>query len=194
MDVLVAVDVQHDFMPGGRVPVEGGADIVAPLVAFARRLRATGGVTIASRDWHPNDHCSFRENGGEWAHHCVAGSIGAMVNHLLDAQADYVVSKGQDPAREEYSAADACEVVLAGLAAYGEVERVYVAGLALDYCVKATALGLAEGGWEVAVLVDLTAAVDETRAAEVCDELAAAGVRVMTEEDARAEIEPKARA
>src|SRR5688572_15737148 len=76
-DALVVVDAQRDFMPGGSLAVPNGDAIVAPLNAYACAFAARRLPIFFIRDWHPPDHCSFREMGGRWPAHCVAGTSGA---------------------------------------------------------------------------------------------------------------------
>src|ERR1700680_4817655 len=134
-DALIVVDVQNDFLPGGALPVAEGGRVHAPLNAlmpmFSRRY--------ATRDWHPRNHRGFIAHGGRWPFHCVQGTIGAELSpRLLTQYIDEVVPKGIDPDTEGYSAFDGTD--LEARLREAEVKRVFVAGLATDYCVKATAL------------------------------------------------------
>jgi nicotinamidase/pyrazinamidase len=176
LDVLLIVDVQNDFLPGGALGVDGGFQIIPGLERLID-LNKGRFCVVASRDWHPGDHCSFRENGGQWPAHCVQGTEGALLHPEVDAAADFIISKGQDPGEEEYAAYDA-RYILDGLSDHSKIGTVYVCGLALDYCVKETAMALKGDGWPIAVLADLTAPVDETQAADVLDGLVEAGVEV----------------
>ena len=76
-DALLIVDVQADFLPGGALGVPDGDAVIAPLNQWAARFAQLGLPVVASRDWHPPDHCSFRSQGGPWPPHCVAGTPGA---------------------------------------------------------------------------------------------------------------------
>ncbi|NWG31088.1 MAG: isochorismatase family protein, partial [Rhodocyclaceae bacterium] len=76
-DALLIVDVQNDFLPGGALAVPAGDAVIAPLNRWIERFRAASLPIIASRDWHPADHCSFAPQGGPWPPHCIAGSAGA---------------------------------------------------------------------------------------------------------------------
>jgi nicotinamidase/pyrazinamidase len=140
---LVIVDFQNDFTPGGALAVPDGDEVAGRLNA----LMESGDfdLIVATRDWHPPDHGSFTAQGGRWPEHCVAGTDGAQLHRALDAaRVDVILDKGEDPATEGYSAFDGTE--LAGLLRERGVEQVTVAGLATDYCVRATALdALAEG-------------------------------------------------
>jgi NAD+ synthetase len=152
---LIVVDVQNDFCPGGALGVPGG-DRLAGRIAEAA---ATVGTVVASRDWHPPGHISFEERGGTWPVHCVAGSEGAELHpSVAGLPFDRIQDKGTDRDRETYSAFDGTE--LASWLRDRGVERVKIAGIATDYCVRATALDAVRNGFEATVLTDAVAAVD----------------------------------
>ena len=119
-------------------------------------------LTVASRDWHPADHVSFQAQGGLWPVHCQAGTHGAEFHPELETdRIAHVFSKGTDSGREAYSAFDGT-----GLAAWlreHHVGRLFVAGLATDYCVQASVLDARHEGFEVVVLTDAIGAVDVAR-------------------------------
>jgi len=145
-EALVIVDFQNDFSPGGALAVPHGDEIAAHLNA----LMASGDydLVVATRDWHPADHGSFTARGGIWPDHCVAGTPGAELHPALDAaRVDVIVDKGQDPATEGYSGFDGTD--LAALLRDRGIDRVTVAGLATDYCVRATALDALREGFAV---------------------------------------------
>jgi nicotinamidase/pyrazinamidase len=173
---LIVVDVQNDFCPGGALAVTDGDAVVEP----ANRLASESGFVIATRDWHPADHGSFAEQGGTWPAHCVAGTPGAELHAGIDrARIDAVVDKGQARDREGYSGFEGTE--LERLLREHDVDAVDVIGLALDYCVKETALDARRAGFDVTVHRGATRAVevqpgDGERAV---DELRAAGVEVV---------------
>ena len=103
-DVLLVVDVQHDFLEGGALGIARGSGVIAPLNRALDAFQARGLPVIATRDWHPPGHCSFRERGGPWPVHCVQGTHGADFHPTLRLPPGaVVVSKGTDPAREAYS-------------------------------------------------------------------------------------------
>jgi nicotinamidase/pyrazinamidase len=149
------VDPQVDFCPGGTLPVPGG-DGIFPAV---NRASAILPLTVASRDWHPPDHVSFRAQGGPWPVHCVAGSPGAEFYPTLETdRIAKVFSKGSEPKLEAYSAFD--RTGLAEWLREHDVGRLYVAGLATDYCVRASVLDARREGFDVVVLEDAVGAVD----------------------------------
>jgi nicotinamidase/pyrazinamidase len=175
-EALIVVDVQNDFTPGGALAVAEGDRVIEPL----HRLADDVDVVVATRDWHPADHGSFRDQGGVWPVHCVAGTEGAELHPALDRdRIDEVVDKGQDPATEGYSGFEGTDLERR-LRERG-VDRVHVGGLALDYCVKNTALDARRAGFDVVVHLDATRAVDvEPGDAErAVEELRAAGVEVV---------------
>ena len=176
MRALIVVDVQNDFCPGGALAVPDGDAVVEGV----NRLAAESGFVVATRDWHPPDHGSFAEQGGPWPVHCVAGTPGAELHPGIDSELiDVVVDKGQVADREGYSGFEGTS--LERLLREREVDAVDVVGLALDYCVKATALDARRAGLAVTVHRGATRAVevqpgDGERAVA---ELRAAGVEVV---------------
>jgi nicotinamidase/pyrazinamidase len=176
-EALIVVDVQNDFCPGGALAVERGDEVIEPLNRLARKLD----VVVATRDWHPPDHHSFDEQGGPWPVHCVQDSPGAQLHvDLAHELIDRVVDAGVD--REALGFDKVGESDLAAWLLGHDVDRVHVGGLALEYCVKHTALAARRAGFQVIVHRDATRAVnvepgDDERAVA---ELRAAGVE-MTE-------------
>jgi nicotinamidase/pyrazinamidase len=155
VDALIIVDVQNDFCPGGALAVPDGDAVIEPL----NRLAAEFPLVIATRDWHPPDHGSFAAQGGPWPPHCVQGTPGAELHPRLDRGAiDEIVDKGQDPSTDGYSGFEATS--LERLLRERGAGRVHVGGLALDYCVKNTALDARRAGFEVVVHTDATRAVN----------------------------------
>lgn len=158
-DALVIVDVQNDFLPGGALAVPHGDEVVAPLQALAAAFAAAGRPVYATRDWHPADHVSFREQGGPWPPHCIAGTPGADFPPGLRLPAGtIVISKAERSERDAYSGFDGTDLERQ-LRAAG-VRRLYVGGLATDYCVRATVLDARRLGFEVVVVASAVRAVD----------------------------------
>jgi nicotinamidase/pyrazinamidase len=196
-DALLVVDLQHDFLPGGGVAVGGGDAIVAPVA----RLAPAFTTVVATQDWHPPGHVSFASShagrkpfetlalphGAQelWPDHCLQGTRGAAIPDAFpDAVATLLLRKGTRRDVDSYSAfrenvgPDGQRPTTglgAWLAARG-VRRVFVTGLARDFCVRATAVDAAGEGFEVVVLDDLTRAVFPERRADVDRVLAGAGV------------------
>jgi len=144
----VIVDFQTDFTPGGALGVEGGDEIAGRLNQLAADPRFE--LVVATRDWHPADHGSFKEQGGIWPVHCVAGTLGAELHRGLDrTRIDVVVDKGQDVAADGYSGFEA--TLLEELLRAHGVDKVTMGGIATDYCVKNTALDALRLGFGVTV-------------------------------------------
>jgi nicotinamidase/pyrazinamidase len=176
MRALIVIDLQNDFCAGGALAVPDGDAVVAPINEMARDAP----FVVATRDWHPPDHGSFAEQGGPWPVHCVRGTPGAELHAGFDRdQIDAIVDAGQAPDREGYSGFEDTE--LERLLKEHDVDSVEVAGLALDYCVKATALDAKRAGFDVIVHRDATRAVEvhPGDAERAVQELLAAGVRVV---------------
>jgi nicotinamidase/pyrazinamidase len=163
-DALVIVDVQNDFCPGGALAVPHGDDVVAVLNRYAERFARRAAPIFATRDWHPERTRHFKAYGGAWPPHCVQDTPGAEFHPgLVLPVGTEIISKGMDPEQDAYSAFQAeTGDGLPFAAALGEhgVSRLFIGGLATDYCVKATALDALKEGFEVVVLQDAVAAVD----------------------------------
>lgn len=171
MNVLIVVDVQNDFLRGSlRVPL--GEEVVFPIVNMAHNFD----LVIATRDFHPGNHCSFKDFGGEWPSHCVRGTPGAALHPRIDDMADIIISKGTEADREAYSGFQGTILgdILAGL----HPVDVTVVGLATDYCVKATALDA--GRFANTVTVDLKACrgITEKTVEEAIYEMEHWGVKI----------------
>ena len=174
-DALIVVDVQNDFCPGGALPVLGG-DMAVPAI---NRVMEKFQHLVFSRDWHPSDHCSFASSpefrDGSWPAHCVQHSPGAEFHGDLRVPLDAViVDKGAEPDQEAYSAF--AGTGLAETLRKRSVERVFVAGLATDYCVKSTALDALEEGFQAVLIEDGCRGVADETTQAALDEMRKAGV------------------
>jgi len=147
-EALLIIDFQNDFVPGGALPVPEGDEIATRVGELLDSGRFD--LVVATRDWHPPDHASFRAQGGPWPPHCVQGSEGAELHSSLDrSRIDVVIDAGYRPELEGYSGFEETELeqVLRGR----DVDRITVVGLATDYCVRHTALDALRAGFEVTV-------------------------------------------
>lgn len=177
MKALIIVDIQNDFLPGGALAVQHG-DRIIPIV---NRLIPEFELVIATQDWHPANHGSFASNHpgkkpGDtidlfglkqilWPDHCVQNSFGASLSEKLDTGSiTRVFQKGTDPSIDSYSGFfDNGKKKDTGVNQFlktKEVDVVYIAGLATDYCVKYTAMDAAELGFQTYVISDATRAVN----------------------------------
>jgi nicotinamidase/pyrazinamidase len=158
-DALIIVDVQIDFCPGGALPVPEGDAVVPVLNRYIERFSEAGALIVATRDWHPPNHTSFKAYGGIWPVHCVQGTRGAEFHPDLKLpEGTKVVSKATDPLKEAYSGFDGTGLG-EELKALG-VKRVFVGGLATDYCVKSTVLDALKLGFKTVLLGDAIRGVD----------------------------------
>jgi nicotinamidase/pyrazinamidase len=136
-DALIIVDVQNDFLPGGRLAVSNGDKIIPILNRYIAYFRANKLPIFATCDWHPANHCSFQQQGGLWPPHCVAESKGAAFNAQLKLPADtYIISKGTTPEKDAYSGFSNTPLRML-LQLFG-IRRVFIGGIATEYCVSNT--------------------------------------------------------
>jgi nicotinamidase/pyrazinamidase len=158
-DALIVVDVQRDFLPGGSLAVPDGDRVVPVLNHYLRRFQTAGLPIVATRDWHPPNHCSFAAQGGLWPPHCIKESCGAEFAEQLELPAEaLLISKGTKTDTDAYSGFDGTD--LEQRMRDAGVQRVFVGGLATDYCVLATVKDAVCAGFEVFVLGDAIRAVD----------------------------------
>jgi nicotinamidase/pyrazinamidase len=158
-DALIIVDVQNDFCPGGALPVPEGDQVIPVLNDYIALFRKAKAEIFATRDWHPPNHVSFKAQGGRWPPHCIQNTEGAKFHPELKLSSDAtVVSKAMDPRKEAYSGFDGTE--LANMLKTQGATRVFVGGLATDYCVKHTVLDARKLGFEVVLLLDATSGIN----------------------------------
>jgi nicotinamidase/pyrazinamidase len=158
-DVLIIVDVQNDFCPGGALPVPDGDKVVPVLNDYIRLFKMMKANVFATRDWHPPNHISFKAQGGPWPPHCIQNTEGAKFHPDLKLPKDtIVVSKAMNPLKENYSGFEGPELTNT-LRKQGDV-RIFIGGLATDYCVKKTVLDALKIGFEVVLLLDAVAGIN----------------------------------
>lgn len=157
---LIVVDVQNDFCPGGALPVPGGNDIIPVLNRYIGVFNSKKLPIYATRDWHPENHISFKTRGGPWPPHCIQNTWGAQFHPDLNIPLHntIVISKAVEPDREAYSGFEGTNLE-ADLKSRG-VRRVFIGGLATDYCVKETVMDALKIGFEVVLLEDASRGVD----------------------------------
>ena len=158
-DALIIVDVQVDFCPGGALPVPEGDKIIPVLNEYIKRFDEVGALIIATRDWHPPNHSSFKTYGGLWPPHCIQGTDGAKFHpDLRLPKRTKIISKATDPSKEAYSGFEGTGLS-EELKKIG-IKRVFVGGLATEYCVKNTVLDALKYGFEVFLLEDAIKGID----------------------------------
>ena len=192
---LIVVDAQYGFMPGGGLPVADG-DAVVPVI---NRIAPRFANVVLTQDWHPADHVSFAANhpGRQpfetialpygvqvlWSTHCVQGTRDAALHHDLRVdRAQLIIRKGFRREIDSYSAfVEADRRTSTGLAAYLHargIRRLFLCGLATDYCVAWSALDARAAGFEVTVIEDACRAIDfDGSLARAWADMAAAGVQ-----------------
>jgi len=152
-DALIVVDVQRDFCAGGALEVPDGDAVVPVINQYIELFNKAGGKIVATRDWHPVNHSSFKEYGGPWPPHCVQNTPGAEFHPDLRLPADYShVSMADSPGKDAYSGFE--ETNLNEILRQAAISRVFVCGLATDYCVKDTALDAVKLQYETYLLED----------------------------------------
>ena len=161
---LVIVDVQNDFCPGGALPVSEGDMVVPVLNRYISIFEAAGFPVYATRDLHPAKTIHFKPYGGFWPSHCVEGTNGADFHPGLKLpEGTVVITKGRSEVEDSYSGfqgRDPAGFIFAESLRAGGVQRLYVGGLATDYCVRATVLDGLKAGFKVTLLIDAVKGVD----------------------------------
>ena len=180
-DALIIVDMQNDFMPGGALPVDEGDQIIDSINYVVEIFKNNNGIIVLTQDWHPENHMSFAsshpvKNPGDefqsegigpilWPDHCIQGSQGANFHDKLKVNmANAIIRKGYNPTVDSYSGFiendKKSETGLAGYLKSLNVKRIFICGLALDYCCYFTSLDGFDFGFEVYFLVNLTRGID----------------------------------
>ena len=158
-DAILITDIQKDFLPGGALPVPSGDEIIPVLNEYAKYFENAKAHVFASRDWHPSDHCSFKQLGGPWPPHCVQNTEGAKLSPNLELpKGTVIISKATDPKHESYSVFDRTN--FQDKLRKCSVTRLFVGGLATDYCVVNTVLDALKLGFKTVVLMDATLGIN----------------------------------
>ncbi len=158
-DALLVTDIQKDFLPGGALPIENGDEIIPVINNYIKYFENAKAHVLASRDWHPSNHVSFTTQGGPWPPHCIQETSGAKFSAELKLpKRTIIISKATNPQNEAYSAFDGTSLAheLQTLC----VKRLFVAGLATDYCVVNTVVDARKLGLEAVVLMDATLGIN----------------------------------
>jgi len=165
--LLLLVDVQNDFCPGGALAVRDGDAVIEPLNALSAAIAAAGGRVAASQDWHPRGHRSFTSTGqeGPWPDHCVQGEWGAAFHDKLDLKpVSLIIRKGFRPELDSYSAFfendRSTSTGLEGAIKQMNIETVIAGGLATDYCVLYSAMDSRRLGFNTIVVEDAVRGVN----------------------------------
>ena len=181
-DALIVVDMQKDFITGS-LAVKGAQKIIEPVNRYIELFSSAGCPLFFTRDWHPENHISFRENGGIWPKHCVQNTEGARFHEDLRIPKDnlFIISKGTDPGFDAYSGFQGTD--LHQLLQERGIKRIFLCGIATDYCVKHTALGGINLGYQTFILLDAVKGVDlepgdSERALEELYETGAVGIEL----------------
>lgn len=158
-DALLIIDIQNDFLPGGALGVPHGDEVLPVLSACVEKFAGRELPIFATRDWHPPNHSSFREYGGIWPPHCLAGSPGAEPppSFRLPSSA-VIIHKGVDPKIEGYSGFQG--TTLDAQLRETHINRLFVGGLATDFCVLHTVNDALDLGYQVYLLSDGIRAVN----------------------------------
>ena len=194
---LILVDLQNDFLPGGALGVAGGHAVID----VANRLQRCFGLVIATQDWHPPDHVSFAANhpgknvgdavevDGQsqrlWPVHCVQNTQGAALATGLDTgHIAHRIHKGTNPRIDSYSgffdSEHGSRTDLDDYLRQRGVTKVYLAGLATDYCVKSTAQDAHDLGFEVVVIEDACRGIDARGVKQALADMSAAGIEIIS--------------
>lgn len=182
---LLIVDVQNDFCPGGALAVTNGDMVITPINREIDEFVKSGGLVLASRDWHPKETNHFKTFGGVWPEHCVQGTEGAKFHQDLRLpQSAIIISKGMGKDEDAFSAfqgKDDLGKSLLDILNINGVKELHVGGLATDYCVKATVLDALKHGFKVKVMIDACMAVnlDPYDGLKALRDMRAAGARFM---------------
>jgi nicotinamidase/pyrazinamidase len=175
---LIIVDVQNDFLPGGALGVTDGDEVLPVIQGLIDRDEWTS--IVVTRDFHPEQTKHFEK----WPVHCVQGTPGALIHEPFREAADTIITKGTSTEDDGYSGfegTDQDDTPLDDVLGLAGVREVVVVGLALDYCVKATALDAVKCGYHVTVPLNATRPVEWPTAATSIYEMQQANVNIVPE-------------
>ena len=182
VDALIIVDMQNDFMPSGALPIENAHTIIPIINKYIKLFKDLGGTIVATRDWHPPNHISFNIRGGPWPPHCIQNTKGAEFHPFLELPSNtIVVSKATNEDKEAYSGFDSTE--LDSVLKARKIKRVFICGVATEYCVKATAIDAINLGYQTFILIDAIKGVNKIDSERVINELLSYGIIMLEIKD-----------
>ena len=191
-NALVVVDMLYDFIDGSLACLNADAAVKATLRYIDSQTKGQGGEEheifdtfpiLFVRDHHPADHSSFKEYGGTWPAHCVAGTRGAEIHDELKpyAREELTFDKGCDKAVEQYSGFEGMNTAgqsLGEILELMDTTDVYVCGIATEFCVRNTCEDLLKAGFRVHILKDCIAYVDHEGHLKALEEMASQGIGI----------------
>ncbi|CAO3612761.1 unnamed protein product [Mucor hiemalis] len=205
---LILVDIQNDFLEQGSLAVADSFSILDPVNELIEKVKAKGGLIIATQDWHPSNHISFASNHSDkevfetkdieyegvshkqvmWPNHCIQGSFGAEISKEIDLKhVNHIVQKGMNRSVDSYSAfADNnySEITeLAKILYQNFIDKVIIVGLATDYCVKFTCLDAVKFGFKTILIKEATKPVDKSQFEDTLTDLTSKGVIIQSLSD-----------
>jgi nicotinamidase/pyrazinamidase len=179
-DALLIVDVQIDFFPGGRLPVPRGDEIIPVINQLIHTANPHHVPIFASRDWHPANHCSFKEQGGSWPLHCVQHTKGANFHPDIHwPPSTQIINKGETSEEDVYSAFRGKMpngTSLDSALKQQGIRRLWISGLAQEVCVCESALEGRAYGYEVHLILSGTRPITERAGEDSLARMKSAGV------------------
>lgn len=177
-DGLCLVDVQSDFCPGGALAVEEGDSIIPLLNRWTRAALEIGIPILASRDWHPVNHVSFRDQGGLWPPHCLQDSRGARFHPDLELPEQVIkITKGVRLDKDQNSVFD--QTGLERQMERDGIKRLWIGGLALDVCVLDSVIDALKTGFEAFLIREGTRPITPEGGKIAMEKMRAAGARIV---------------
>ncbi len=186
-DALLIVDPQLDFFPGGALGVPEGDAIIPIVNEWIKAAKLANIPIFVSRDWHPTDHISFQHRGGPWPIHCVQNSKGASFHPGLNIpESAIIINKAFSKDEESYSALGGVlhkeGTPFAEKLQEFKVKRIWILGLALDYCVKYSSVDARNSGYEVHVILPATRSITKQTGQAAIVEMNEIGVVIESSE------------
>lgn len=184
-DALLIADPQNDFFPGGALAVPKGDEILPIINEWIKAAEQSDAPIIFSRDWHPENHISFKAQGGPWPPHCVQNTFGAEFHPDLYKPKNFIItSKATKPNKEEYSAFEGHtqnNKLLTEKLRELNVKRIWIAGLALDYCVYFSAIDAHKSGFEYHIILPGCRSIDKKTESKAITDMKAQGAILETD-------------